>query len=64
MSAQGELFPLGATSARAAGEQGAQAAFAIAIRDGVIRPIGFCARTRGHGPAGGRFYVQGTRRPA
>ena len=118
MSAQGELFSMDATSARAAGERGAQAAeqaaerrgfstyaaiqffwrflagakyaipgeelvhaakeaglrphddrafgpaFAIAIRDGVIRPIGFCARTRGHGTAGGRLYVQGARRPA
>ena len=118
MNAQGELFPMDAAAARAAGERGALAAeqaaerrgfstyaaiaffwrflegaknatpgeelvraakdagivphddrafgaaFQVAIRDGVIRPVGFCARTRGHGTAGGRLYVRGAKRPA
>ena len=33
--------------------------YAKAIRQGVIRVAGYCARTKGHGTAGGRVYARG-----
>ena len=33
--------------------------YAKAIRNGDIRVVGFCARKRGHGTAGGRMYAAG-----
>lgn len=33
--------------------------YAKAIRNGEIRVVGFCARARGHGTAGGRLYAAG-----
>lgn len=33
--------------------------FAKAIRDGIIKPVGFAPRVKGHGTAGGRVYARG-----
>jgi hypothetical protein len=33
--------------------------YARAIRQGLIRVVGYCARTKGHGTAGGRVYARG-----
>lgn len=33
--------------------------YAKGIRQGVIRVVGYCARTKGHGTAGGRVYARG-----
>lgn len=35
------------------------AIFAKAIRDGLIEPVGYAPRTKGHGTAGGRVYARG-----
>lgn len=33
--------------------------FAKAIREGLIEPVGFAPRVKGHGTAGGRVYARG-----
>lgn len=36
------------------------AVFAKAIREGLIAPVGYAPRVKGHGTAGGRVYARGT----
>ena len=36
------------------------AVFAQAIREGLIAPVGYAPRVKGHGTAGGRVYARGT----
>lgn len=36
------------------------AIFAKAIREGLIAPVGYAPRVKGHGTAGGRVYARGT----